>query len=92
MFGIKLQDGLKFMSSLLLPLVLGVFTVVITFEQQKAAKHWSPAGMTFSRIVPSRFPRESGTGIPVETSGTGTRERKQKYFFGNGNTGTIEKK
>ena len=35
---LKLQDGLKFMSSLLLPLALGVFTVVITFEQQKAAK------------------------------------------------------
>ena len=38
LFDVKLQGVLKFISSLLLPLALGVFTVVITFEQQKAAK------------------------------------------------------
>ena len=38
LFGLKLQGVLKFISSLLLPLALGVFTAVITLEQQKAAK------------------------------------------------------
>ena len=38
LFGLKLKDGLKFISSLLLPLALGIFTVVITFHQQNAAK------------------------------------------------------
>ncbi|CAF4220130.1 unnamed protein product [Rotaria socialis] len=37
--GLNLSDGLKFISSLLLPLALGVFTVVITFEQQKTTRH-----------------------------------------------------
>ncbi|CAF3357720.1 unnamed protein product [Rotaria socialis] len=34
----KFRGSLKFVSSLLLPLALGVFTVVITFQQQSAAK------------------------------------------------------
>ncbi|CAF2109632.1 unnamed protein product [Rotaria magnacalcarata] len=38
LFGLRLGDILKFMSSLLLPLALGVFTVIITFQQQNAAK------------------------------------------------------
>ena len=38
LFGLKLQGGLKFSSSLLLPLALGVFTVVISLEQQKSAE------------------------------------------------------
>ncbi|CAF2241105.1 unnamed protein product [Rotaria magnacalcarata] len=35
---LKLKDVLQFLSSLLLPLALGVFTIVITFQQQEAAK------------------------------------------------------
>ncbi|CAF1481962.1 unnamed protein product [Rotaria magnacalcarata] len=35
---LKLRDGLKFISSLILPLTLGVFTVIITFQQHEAAK------------------------------------------------------
>ncbi|CAF1533281.1 unnamed protein product [Rotaria magnacalcarata] len=35
---LKFRGGLKFISSLLLPLALGVFTVVITFQQQSATK------------------------------------------------------
>jgi uncharacterized protein YjbI with pentapeptide repeats len=35
---LKRKGILNFISSLLLPLALGVFTIVITFEQQKAAK------------------------------------------------------
>ncbi|CAF1923010.1 unnamed protein product [Rotaria magnacalcarata] len=35
---LKLRVGLQFISSLLLPLTLDVFTVVITFQQQSAAK------------------------------------------------------
>ncbi|CAF3499572.1 unnamed protein product, partial [Rotaria socialis] len=35
---LKLKDGLKFASSLLLPLALGVFTVIITFEQHNSSK------------------------------------------------------
>ncbi|CAF1549348.1 unnamed protein product [Rotaria magnacalcarata] len=35
---VKFRGGLKFISSLLLPLALGVFTIVITFQQQSAAK------------------------------------------------------
>ncbi|CAF3502140.1 unnamed protein product [Rotaria socialis] len=35
---VKFRGSLKFVSSLLLPLTLGVFTVVITFQQQSAAK------------------------------------------------------
>ncbi|CAF0923507.1 unnamed protein product [Adineta steineri] len=35
---LKTADVLKFLSSLLLPLALGIFTVVITFQQQQAAK------------------------------------------------------
>ncbi|CAF4364045.1 unnamed protein product [Rotaria socialis] len=35
---VKFSGSLKFVSSLLLPLTLGVFTVVITFQQQSAAK------------------------------------------------------
>lgn len=35
---VKIKDGFKFISSLLLPLVLGVFTFVVTFHQQDAAK------------------------------------------------------
>jgi len=38
LFGLKFRSVLKFISALLLPLALGVFTVVITFDQQKAAK------------------------------------------------------
>ncbi|CAM4857880.1 unnamed protein product [Rotaria socialis] len=38
LFGLKLKDSLKFISSLLLPLVLGVFTLVITMQQQQLAK------------------------------------------------------
>ncbi|CAM4755809.1 unnamed protein product [Rotaria magnacalcarata] len=36
--GLKLKDVLKFLSSLLLPLVLGVFTLVISIQQQDAAR------------------------------------------------------
>ena len=36
--GFKIKDFLQIASSLLLPLALGVFTVVITVEQQKAAQ------------------------------------------------------
>jgi hypothetical protein len=36
--GLSVKDGLQFLSSLILPLMLGVFTVVITFEQQKIAR------------------------------------------------------
>ena len=35
---LKLKDALKFASSLLLPLALGVFTLIITLQQQSAAK------------------------------------------------------
>ncbi|CAF1176782.1 unnamed protein product [Rotaria magnacalcarata] len=35
---VNFRGGLKFISSLLLPLALGVFTIVITFQQQSAAK------------------------------------------------------
>ncbi|CAM2707641.1 unnamed protein product [Rotaria socialis] len=38
LFGLRLKDSLKFISSLLLPLVLGVFTLVITMQQQQLAK------------------------------------------------------
>lgn len=37
-FGVTGHNLLKFLSSLILPLMLGIFTVVITFEQQKAAR------------------------------------------------------
>lgn len=37
-FGLKRNDVLKFISSLLLPLALGVFTLVITLQQQQIAK------------------------------------------------------
>ncbi|CAM4983629.1 unnamed protein product [Rotaria socialis] len=37
-YGLKLKYGLQFMSSLLLPLVLGVFTAIITIQQQSAAR------------------------------------------------------
>ena len=37
-FGLKINDCLQLVSSLLLPLALGVFTMVITFQQQKAAQ------------------------------------------------------
>ncbi|CAF3358121.1 unnamed protein product [Rotaria socialis] len=36
--GLRLTDLLKFISSLLLPLSFGVFTIIITFQQQSAAK------------------------------------------------------
>ncbi|CAF4386856.1 unnamed protein product, partial [Rotaria magnacalcarata] len=35
---VKFRGGLRFISSLLLPLTLGIFTIVITFQQQSAAK------------------------------------------------------
>jgi len=37
-FGLTSKTILKFISSLILPLMLGVFTVVITFHQQKVAR------------------------------------------------------
>ncbi|CAF1441247.1 unnamed protein product [Rotaria magnacalcarata] len=37
-FGLRLADLLKFISSLILPLSFGVFTIIITFQQQSAAK------------------------------------------------------
>jgi uncharacterized protein YjbI with pentapeptide repeats len=37
-FGLTSKNVLQFASSLILPLMLGVFTVVITFEQQKVAR------------------------------------------------------
>jgi uncharacterized protein YjbI with pentapeptide repeats len=37
-FGLTGKNLLKFLSSLILPLMLGVFTVVVTFEQQKVAR------------------------------------------------------
>ena len=36
--GLSLKDGLNFLSSLILPSMLGVFTVIITFQQQKIAQ------------------------------------------------------
>lgn len=36
--GLSLKDGLSFLSSLILPSMLGVFTVIITFQQQKIAQ------------------------------------------------------
>ncbi|CAF0987918.1 unnamed protein product [Adineta steineri] len=38
MFGLQFKHGLKFISSLLLPLVLGVFTSTIAIQQQKLAR------------------------------------------------------
>lgn len=38
LFDLRRKGILNFISSLLLPLALGVFTIIITFEQQKAAK------------------------------------------------------
>ncbi|CAF1531745.1 unnamed protein product, partial [Rotaria sordida] len=35
---LTLKDGLQFISSLLLPLMLGVFTVIITLEQQRISQ------------------------------------------------------
>lgn len=37
-FGLTIKDGLQFISALLLPLMLGVFTIVITIEQQRVSK------------------------------------------------------
>lgn len=37
-FGVTGQTLLKFLSSLFLPLMLGIFTIVITFEQQKSTR------------------------------------------------------
>jgi hypothetical protein len=37
-FSLTSKNVLKFVSSLILPLMLGVFTVVITFHQQKVAR------------------------------------------------------
>ena len=36
--GFKMKEGLQFISALLLPLVLGVFTAVITIQQQNTAR------------------------------------------------------
>ncbi len=38
LYGLKPKDTLKFISSLILPLVLGIFTIVITIQQQNSAK------------------------------------------------------
>ncbi|CAM4898268.1 unnamed protein product [Rotaria socialis] len=35
---VKFRGGLKFISSLLLPFALGIFTVGVTFQQQSAVK------------------------------------------------------
>ncbi len=40
---------LKFVSSLILPLMLGVFTVVITFQQQKLAQNQRIEDMYLAR-------------------------------------------
>jgi hypothetical protein len=37
-YGLTVKDVVKFLSSLILPLMLGVFTVVITCQQQKEAR------------------------------------------------------
>ncbi len=47
--GLSVKDGLQFLSSLILPLMLGVFTVVITFQQQKLAQEQRIEDMNVAR-------------------------------------------
>ncbi|CAF1101567.1 unnamed protein product [Rotaria magnacalcarata] len=44
------KDGFQFISSMILPLMLGIFTVVITFHQQKAAQEQRLEDRNESRI------------------------------------------
>jgi hypothetical protein len=48
--GLKLRYALKFISSLLLPMVLGVFTLVITLQQQDMAKKQRDEDRNASRL------------------------------------------
>jgi uncharacterized protein YjbI with pentapeptide repeats len=50
-FGVNFQGFLKFVSSLLLPLALGVFTVVITYQQQDAAKQQRKEDQIASQLL-----------------------------------------
>jgi uncharacterized protein YjbI with pentapeptide repeats len=47
--GLSVKDGLQFLSSLILPMMLGVFTVVITFQQQKLAQEQRIEDMNVAR-------------------------------------------
>ncbi|CAF0973140.1 unnamed protein product [Adineta steineri] len=50
MFGLQFKHGLKFISSLLLPLVLGVFTSIIAIQQQKLARQQRNEDRTASQL------------------------------------------
>ena len=47
--GLTAKDGLQFLSSMILPLMLGVFTVVITFQKQKLAQEQRIEDMNLAR-------------------------------------------
>jgi hypothetical protein len=47
--GLTVKDALQFLSSLILPVMLGVFTVVITFQQQKLAQEQRIEDMNVAR-------------------------------------------
>ncbi len=57
--GLRGKYVLKFISSLLLPLMLGIFTVVVTFEQQKVARQQRLEDKTESRLQREQDKNES---------------------------------
>ncbi|CAF4130961.1 unnamed protein product, partial [Rotaria sp. Silwood2] len=73
LFGFKLRDSLKCISSLLLPLTLGVFTVVITFQQQKAAKQQRDEDRNASQLQREQDRNESALLRELERNLTDDR-------------------
>ena len=69
--GLSLKDGLNFLSSLILPSMLGVFTVIITFQQQKIAQQQRTEDLQVTR-------QQRTEDLQVTGNSTTTSRRSQR--------------
>ena len=68
------NNALHLLSSLLLPLILGIFTVVITFEQQRITRQQWLADKNESRLQ-----REQELQIAIDERTVQTRMNQERY-------------
>src|SRR5690348_11582286 len=73
-YGLTIKDGLKFLSALILPLMLGIFTVVITFQQQKMAQEQRLEDKNDERLR-----REQDWNIAQSAQATQSNARLDQY-------------
>lgn len=75
--GLIVKYVLKFLSSLILPLMLGIFTVVVTFEQQKVARQQRLEDKNESRLQREQDWNISQTAIAAQSNAIADRYRDE---------------